>query len=128
MLQFMEVPWWESAYAGRPASADKPACVHGSAGGVVTSQMEELSEEMVIVNPLGMHARPAAKLVEAVLPFASEVYLRMDGHLPVNAKSIMGLLTLAAAQGSRVTVICKGPDAREALEAVRALIASGFGE
>ena len=90
--------------------------------------MDELSEEMVIVNPLGMHARPAAKLVEAVLPFASEVYLRMDGHLPVNAKSIMGLLTLAAAQGSRVTVICKGPDAREALEAVRALIVSGFGE
>lgn len=90
--------------------------------------MEELTEEMVIVNPLGMHARPAAKLVEAVLPFASEVFLQMDGHLPVNAKSIMGLLTLAASQGSRVSVICKGPDAQEAMAAVRELVASGFGE
>ncbi|HUW62241.1 MAG TPA: HPr family phosphocarrier protein [Candidatus Bathyarchaeia archaeon] len=90
--------------------------------------MEEFSEEMLIVNPLGMHIRPAAKLVETVLPFASEVYLKMDGHLPVNAKSIMGVLTLLAPQGSRITVICKGPDAGEALDAVRALIASGFGE
>jgi phosphotransferase system HPr (HPr) family protein len=89
--------------------------------------MEELSEEMLIVNPLGMHARPAATLVQTVLQFASDVYLQMDSHR-VNAKSIMGLLTLAAAQGSRIKVICKGPDARDAMLAVRSLIASGFGE
>jgi phosphocarrier protein len=89
--------------------------------------MDEISEEMTIVNPLGMHARPAANLVQTVLQFASDVYLQMDSHR-VNAKSIMGLLTLAAAQGSHVTVICRGPDAQEALEAVRKLIANGFGE
>lgn len=89
--------------------------------------MDEISEEMVIVNPLGMHARPAANLVQTVLQFASDVYLQMDGHR-VNAKSIMGLLTLAAAQGSHITVICRGPDAKEALDAVRKLIADGFGE
>ncbi len=89
--------------------------------------MDEVSEDMVIVNTLGMHARPAATLVQTVLQFASDVYLQLDGHR-VNAKSIMGLLTLAAAQGSRITVICKGPDAQDALAAVRALVASGFGE
>jgi phosphotransferase system HPr (HPr) family protein len=90
--------------------------------------MEELSEEMTIVNLWGIHIRPAGKLVEAVLPFVSDVYIRMDDHLPVNAKSIMGVLTLLAPQGSRITVICKGPDAREAMDAVRTLVASGFGE
>jgi phosphocarrier protein len=89
--------------------------------------MEELSEEMVVVSPMGMHARPAAKLVQTVLPFASEVYIQHNG-LRVNAKSIMGLLMLAAAQGSRLTVTCKGPDARAALDAVRKLFASGFGD
>lgn len=89
--------------------------------------MEELSEEMVVVNPMGMHARPAAKLVQTVLQFTSEVYIQHNSHR-VNAKSIMGLLTLAAAQGSRLTVTCKGLDARAALEAVRNLFASGFGD
>jgi phosphocarrier protein len=89
--------------------------------------MEEVVEEMLIVNPLGMHARPAAKLVQTVLQFASDVYLELNSGR-VNAKSIMGLLTLAAAQGSRVTVTCKGPDAVAAMNAVRALFASGFGE
>jgi phosphocarrier protein HPr len=46
----------------------------------------------------------------------------------INAKSIMGLLTLAAAQGTRINVVCKGPDAQAAMDAVRALFASGFGE
>lgn len=98
------------------------------ATGVVTQYMDqELHEEMLIVNPLGMHARPAAALVQTVLQFSSDVHLQVDGHR-VNAKSIMGLLTLAAAQGSRVTVVCKGPDAEAAMNAVRSLIASGFGE
>lgn len=89
--------------------------------------MAEITEELVVVNTLGMHARPAATLVEQVLPFTSDVYVQMDG-MRVNAKSIMGLLTLAAAQGSRITVTCKGPDAEAAMEAVRVLFASGFGE
>ncbi|HIJ65241.1 MAG TPA: HPr family phosphocarrier protein [Candidatus Hydrogenedentes bacterium] len=89
--------------------------------------MNEIMEEMIIVNSLGMHARPAAALVQTVLPFESEVEIDLDGHR-VNAKSIMGLLTLAAGQGSRVTVTCKGPDARIAMDAVRTLVESGFGE
>ena len=89
--------------------------------------MEEISEDLVVVNTLGMHARPAATLVENVLQFASEVHLQMNGHR-VNAKSIMGLLTLAAAHGSRVTVTCRGPDAQAAMDSVRTLFESGFGE
>ncbi|HOV73893.1 MAG TPA: HPr family phosphocarrier protein [Candidatus Hydrogenedentes bacterium] len=89
--------------------------------------MEELREEVLIVNKLGMHARPAAKLVQTALRFNSDIHLQSNSHM-VNAKSIMGLLTLAAAQGSRVTLICRGSDAREAMDAVKELFASGFGE
>jgi phosphocarrier protein HPr len=89
--------------------------------------MEELTEEMVVVNALGMHARPAAKVVNTALKFASDVHIQHNGQR-VNAKSIMGLLTLAAARGSRVTVTCKGPDASAAMDAVRALFADGFGD
>ena len=89
--------------------------------------MEEITEELVVVNSMGMHARPAATLVEKVLHFTSDVHLQMNGNR-VNAKSIMGLLTLAAAQGSRITVTCHGPDAQAAMEAVQSLFASGFGE
>ncbi len=84
-------------------------------------------EEMTVANSLGMHARPASMLVRAVLPFASEVHIHYNGQR-VNAKSIMGLLTLAAAQGSRVKVVCEGPDAEDAMNAVRELFESGFGE
>lgn len=87
----------------------------------------ELVEEIQIINPLGLHARPAAALVQTVLQFQSDVYISLNGHR-VNAKSIMGLLTLAAAHGSSVTVTCTGSDAKEALDAVRKLFESGFGE
>lgn len=87
----------------------------------------ELIEDMQIVNPLGLHARPAAALVQLVLRFKSDVHISLNGHR-VNAKSIMGLLTLAAAHGSTITVTCSGPDAEEALTAVRELVNSGFGE
>ena len=59
----------------------------------------EIREEVTIVNKLGMHARPAASLVQTVLKFKCNVYLELDKN-KVNAKSIMGLLTLAAAFGS----------------------------
>ena len=89
--------------------------------------MNELSQEMVIVNKLGMHLRPAQQFVQTVLTFKCDVYVEKDAQR-VNAKSITGLLTLAAGQGARLTVICHGEDAAEALEAVRTLIESGFGE
>lgn len=89
--------------------------------------MQEVSEEMTIVNMLGLHARPAAALVQTVLQFKSDVRIG-TGAQQVNAKSIMGLLTLAAAQGATLTVTCRGDDAEEALTAVRNLVESGFGE
>ncbi|MBM3289035.1 MAG: HPr family phosphocarrier protein [Candidatus Hydrogenedentes bacterium] len=87
----------------------------------------ERTEDIQVINPLGLHARPAAALVQTVLKFTCDVYLSLNGHR-VNAKSIMGLLTLAAAHGSTVTVTCTGSDAGEALDAVRALFEAGFGE
>ena len=89
--------------------------------------MPELTEEVRIINSLGPPARPAATLVQTVLKFESDVHVSLNGHR-VNAKSIMGLLTLAAAQGSSLVVVCNGPDAQDALNAVRSLIESGFGE
>jgi len=89
--------------------------------------MPDLTEEMRITNTLGLHARPAATLVQTVLKFQSDVHISLNGHR-VNAKSIMGLLTLAAAQGSLLQVVCTGPDAEEAMSAIRTLIESGFGE
>ncbi len=89
--------------------------------------MQDVSEELTVVNKLGIHARPAAALVQCVLVFQSDVYISFNGSR-VNAKSIMGLLTLAATQGSRLTVTCKGVDAEATLQAVKNLFASGFGE
>ncbi|GMV90792.1 MAG: hypothetical protein AMXMBFR82_05700 [Candidatus Hydrogenedentota bacterium] len=66
-------------------------------------------------------------MVQTVLKYQSDVHISLNGHR-VNAKSIMGLLTLAAAQGSVLQVTCSGPDAEEAMKAVRDLIESGFGE
>lgn len=81
----------------------------------------------MILNKLGMHLRPAQRFVQTVLKFKCEVYLQKENQR-VNAKSIMGLLTLAASQGARLLVICDGEDAEEAMTAVRDLILSGFGE
>ncbi len=89
--------------------------------------MHEARDFIRIVNPLGLHARPAAALVQAVIGFESDVRISLNGN-EINAKSIMGLLTLAAGQGSEIEVICRGADAQDALDAVRSLVAAGFGE
>jgi phosphocarrier protein len=89
--------------------------------------MEEVTGEVTVTNKLGIHARPAAALVQRVLTFQSDVFLLMNGNR-VNAKSIMGLLTLAATKGTVITVQCKGPDAEAAFNAVKDLFESGFGE
>lgn len=83
--------------------------------------------ELEIVNRLGLHARAAAKLVRTTSRFDSDVLLIKNGE-EVDAKSILGLLLLAAAQGSSVTVRCDGSDEDEALEAVSQLILAGFHE
>ena len=83
--------------------------------------------EAEIVNRLGLHARAAAKLVHAASVFRSEISLSSDGQ-KVDAKSILGVLLLAAAQGVRVRVRCTGTDEQEALQGLLGLIAGRFGE
>jgi phosphocarrier protein len=83
--------------------------------------------EVEIVNRLGLHARAAAKLVHTAGGFQSRVTLHKDGE-EVDAKSILGLLLLAAGQGSRLTLRCEGEDEEEAMRAVTGLIANRFDE
>ena len=80
-----------------------------------------------VVNPLGLHARPAAQLVKLANTFASDIQLVKDG-VPVNGKSIMGVMILAAECGSSITVRAAGPDANAAVAALVELVTSGFGE
>jgi phosphocarrier protein len=83
--------------------------------------------ETTIVNKLGLHARPSAKLTQLASKYKSEVWMT-KGARRINAKSIMGVMMLAAARGATVVVEAEGPDEAEAVEAVVGLIASGFGE
>ncbi|MDA0225450.1 MAG: HPr family phosphocarrier protein [Proteobacteria bacterium] len=83
--------------------------------------------ELVIVNKLGLHARASAKLTQLASRFASEVWLSRNGRR-VNAKSIMGVMMLAAGKGATVSVEVDGADATEALAALKTLIADRFGE
>jgi len=82
---------------------------------------------VIIQNRLGVHARPAALLVKEAARFRSEVFIAKNG-LEVNGKSIMGVMMLAAEQGSEIEIRVEGEDAAEALAALLALIDSGFGE
>ena len=80
-----------------------------------------------IVNSLGFHARPAAEFVRLASSFNCQIWLEKDG-VEVNGKSIMGVLMLAAEQGSKLVIRSDGNDAQEALTVLAALIASGFEE
>ncbi|HRI08058.1 MAG TPA: HPr family phosphocarrier protein [Nannocystaceae bacterium] len=91
------------------------------------SKAQEVAEELEIVNPLGLHARAASKLVSLANKFGSDVYLA-KGETEVNAKSMLGVLMLACAKGSRVRLRCVGADAQACLEALAGLVRAGFGE
>jgi len=86
-----------------------------------------ISREFTINNKLGLHARPSAQLTQIAGRFKSEIFIARDGRR-VNAKSIMGVMMLAAGPGAIVTVDADGPDEQAALEAIGALITSRFGE
>lgn len=86
-----------------------------------------IERETEIVNRLGLHARAAAKLVHTAGGFQSRVTVIKDGE-EVDAKSILGILLLAAGQGSQITIRCDGQDEEEALRAVTKLIANRFDE
>ena len=81
-----------------------------------------LRTEVDIVNKLGLHARASAKLTQLAGQFKCEVWLTRDARR-VNAKSIMGVMMLAAGKGSKVTLETDGPDEQEAMDALLALIA-----
>jgi phosphocarrier protein len=86
-----------------------------------------ISKDFTIKNELGLHARPSAQLTQIAGRYESEVFIAKNGRR-VNAKSIMGVMMLAAGPGSTVTVDADGPDEQQALDAIGALISSGFGE
>lgn len=85
------------------------------------------SAEAPIVNNLGLHARASAKLTQLASKFASEIWLTRNSRR-VNAKSIMGVMMLAAGKGSSVLIEAEGADADAALKALQELIANKFGE
>ena len=83
--------------------------------------------EALIVNKLGLHARASARLTQMATSFQSEVWMERNGRR-INAKSIMGVMMLAAGKGSTVTIETEGPDADAAMAALQKLIADKFGE
>ena len=85
------------------------------------------SQAVTVVNQLGMHARAAAKFVHLATRFQAQVRVARETR-QMDGKSIMGVLLLAAACGSVVTISADGPDEREAVDALAALVQSGFGE
>ncbi len=86
-----------------------------------------ISLEVEIINKLGLHARASTKLTQTASKYVSEVWITRNGRR-VNAKSIMGVMMLAAAQGSFVTLEAQGADEQAAIDALAALIADYFGE
>ena len=92
-----------------------------------TSDVQKVEKEIPIINRLGLHARPAAMFVRIASRFRSEIWVSKEGE-EVNGKSIMGLMMLAAGQGSKLRIRCEGPDAGKALEEIEALINAKFNE
>ena len=85
------------------------------------------TREVVVVNPLGLHARAAAKFVRLASQFAATVRVGR-GTRELDGKSILGLLLLGAARGSSIVIRTEGADAEAAAAALAALVAEGFGE
>lgn len=88
---------------------------------------ETVSADIEIINQLGLHARAAARFVETASRFVAEVTVT-NGDESVSGKSILGLMMLAAGQGTQLSLVAIGPDADEAIDALAALIAQRFHE
>lgn len=86
-----------------------------------------LKRRVVVQNEVGLHARPAKNLVSELNNYRSDVFIEKDGYR-VNAKSIIGVLTLAAVKGTVLMVIAEGEDAKEALDVVERMFEQSFGE
>lgn len=86
-----------------------------------------IKQDIIIINKLGLHARASTKLTQTASQFAAEIWIERNGR-KVNAKSIMGVMMLAAAKGSTVTIEANGEDEIAAMVALEALINNYFGE
>jgi phosphocarrier protein len=86
-----------------------------------------ISKEITVINRLGLHARAAAKLVSCASGYLSQIHVQKNGQR-VNGKSIMGVMMLAACQGSTLQVEVSGEDEQDALQAIEQLINNRFGE
>jgi phosphocarrier protein len=91
------------------------------------SPVQKVEKEISVINRLGLHARPAAMFVRIASRHRSEIWVSKEGE-EVNGKSIMGLMMLAAGQGSKLRIRCEGPDAEKAMEDLEALINAKFNE
>lgn len=87
----------------------------------------KLTRTVVVTNPQGLHARPADLFVKLATRFAAKVELVKD-HERVDGKSILSIMTLAAAEGTRLSIEAVGPDAQQALDALAALVEQDFAE
>ena len=88
---------------------------------------QKLEKEVTIINRLGLHARPAAMFVRIASRYRAEVWVETEGE-QINGKSIMGLMMLAAGQGSKLTIRCEGADADKVMEELEDLIQTKFNE
>jgi phosphocarrier protein HPr len=88
---------------------------------------QKIEKDIAIINRLGLHARPAAMFVRISSKFRCEVWVSKEGE-EVNGKSIMGLMMLAAGQGSTLHIRCEGPDADKAIQELEELIQARFNE
>ncbi len=88
---------------------------------------EKVTKDITIENRLGLHARPSSMFVKVCNRHKAEIWVEKDGE-QVNGKSIMGLMMLAAGQGSKLRVTCEGEDARKALQEIEVLIQRRFDE
>ena len=86
-----------------------------------------IEKEVVISNRAGLHTRPASMIVRVAAKFEAEFFIKKDGY-EINGKSIIGVMTLAAEQGSTLTLFLEGSDEAEAADALVELFESGFGE
>lgn len=86
-----------------------------------------ITREVTVRNRAGVHTRPASMIVRTAARFKSEFYIQKDGY-EINGKSIIGVMTLAADQGSILTLVFEGADEEAAAEAMESLFEQGFGE
>jgi phosphocarrier protein len=113
--------------AKRVNSIGNPRPILHSLRAGMSSPRKEITRDLVVINKLGIHARPAAMFVKIASKFECDIFVEKDGER-VNGKSIMGLMMLAAGPGSKLKVIASGADAAQAMNEIEALLKRKFDE